>query len=83
MEPYVLQGASSLLKERRIAAVLIEICPMNLRNIGMSPADLYRQFESVRYSPYALNDDGRPGIKLLVTDIEAMSLANVVLLPDV
>ncbi len=82
MEPYVLQGARALLKGRKIAAILIEICPANLRAVGLSPADLYREFETVRYSPYALNDDGRPGAKLPLAEIEAMSLANVVLFPD-
>lgn len=82
MEPYVLQGAKALLKDRKIAAILIEICPVNLRAVGLSPADLYREFEAVRYSPYALKDDGRPGAKLSLAEIEAMSLANVVLLPD-
>ncbi len=82
MEPYVLQGAKTLLKEQRIAAILIEICPGNLRSVGLAPADLYREFEIARYSPYALNDNGQPGAKLSLADIEAMSLANVVLFPD-
>jgi FkbM family methyltransferase len=82
MEPYVLQGAKTLLKEQKIAAILIEICPVNLRAVGLSPADLYREFEIARYSPHALNDNGQPGAKLSLAEIEAMSLANVVLLPD-
>ena len=82
MEPYVLQGARALLRERKIAAILIEICPANLRAVGLSPAHLYREFEAVRYSPHVLNDDGRPGDKLAPADIEAMTLANVALLPD-
>lgn len=82
MEPYVLQGARTLLKERRIAAVLIEICPVNLRSVGFSPADLYREFEAIRYFPHALNDDGNTGEKLSLAEIEAMTLTNVVLLPD-
>ena len=82
MEPYVMQGASALLKERKIAAIMIEICPGNLRAVGHSPADLYREFEIARYSPYALNDDGRPGGKLSLAEIESMPLANVALLPD-
>lgn len=82
MEPYVLQGARALLSERKIAALLIEICPVMLRYAGFSPGDLVREFEAARYSAYALNDDGRPGAKLSLAEIEAMSLANVVLLPD-
>jgi FkbM family methyltransferase len=82
MEPYVLQGARELLRLRKIAAILIEICPVNLRSVGLSPADLYREFETARYSPYALNNDGRPGGRLSLAEIERTSLANVVLLPD-
>lgn len=82
MEPYVLQGARTLLKERRVAAILIEVCPVNLRAVGFSPSDLYREFENARYSPYALTAEGRPGAKLSLAEIEAISLANVVLLPD-
>ncbi len=83
MEPYVLQGAKKLFSQRKIAAALIEICPMNLRAVGLSPVALYHEFEVVRYSPYALNDDGKIGAKLTVPEIEAMKLANIVLLPSV
>lgn len=82
MEPYVLQGAGGLLRERKIAAILIEICPVMLRSAGLSPSALYREFESAQYSPYVLKDDGSPGAKLSLAEIEAISLANVVLLPD-
>jgi FkbM family methyltransferase len=82
MEPHVLQGARALLKERKIAAILIEICPGNLRAVGLSPADLYREFGAARYSPHALKDDGSPGAKLSLAEIEAICLANIVLLPD-
>lgn len=68
--------------ERRIKAVLIEICPNNLRAVGLSPADLYREFRTARYSPYSLNNDGKSGAKLSLAEIEAMVLANIVLLPD-
>ena len=83
MEPFVLRGARTLFKERRIAAVLIEICPVNLRSVGLSPGELYHEFETIRYSPYALNDKGEPAAKLSLANLEAMSLVNAVLLPDV
>jgi FkbM family methyltransferase len=82
MEPYVLQGAKTLLRERRIAAILIEICPVNLREVGLSPADLWREFEVARYLPYALKQDGSPGACLSLAHLEAMSLDNVILLPE-
>lgn len=82
MEPLVLHGANKLFSGRKIAAALIEICPVNLRAVGLSPAALYHEFEVVRYLPYVLNDDGKPGSKLSLAEIEAMGLTNVVLLPD-
>lgn len=82
MEPYVLQGAKTLLQERRIAAILIEICPVNLHAVGLAPADLWREFETARYFPYALKQDGSPGERLTLAQIEVMSLDNVLLLPD-
>lgn len=82
MEPYVLQGARELLAARRIAAVLIEVCPDNLRSVGLTPADLYREFQAVGYSPRLLGSDGYPGNKLSLAEIEAMKLANVALQPD-
>lgn len=83
MEPFVLKGARTLLEQRKIAAVLIEICPVNLRSVGFTCADLYREFEAARYSSYPLRDDGTPGSKLSLSDIEAISVTNVALLPDV
>jgi hypothetical protein len=82
MEPYVLQGAKTLLQERRIAAILIEICPVNLHAVGLSPADLWREFETARYFPYTLKQNGSPGERLSLAHLEAMSLDNVLLLPD-
>ena len=82
MEPYVLQGARNLFRARKIAAVLIEICPWNLRAVGLSPAALFHEFEVIGYSPCALNEDGSPGAKLSLRDIEAMTLANIVLQPN-
>ena len=82
METHVMQGAKTLFQERRVRAVLIEVCPANLQSVGRSPADLCREFETARYSPYALNTDGTPGRALSLAEIERISLANVVLLPD-
>lgn len=82
MEPFVLKGAHNLLIQRKIAAVLIEICPGNLRAVGLKPSDLFNEFETVRYAPYALQDDGKLGARLSLPEIEAMSLANIVLLPE-
>lgn len=81
MEPYVLQGAKALLAGKKIAVILIEICPVNLLAAGFYCADLYHEFEVAGYSPYLLNGDGTQGNILSLKEIEEMSLANVVLLP--
>ncbi len=81
MEPHALQGARTLLKEQRIAAILIEICPKNLYAVGLSPSDLWREFEASGYFPHALMRDGGPGKALSLQDIESTSLDNVLLLP--
>jgi len=82
MEPYVLRGARSLLLEKKIAAILIEVCPVNLNSVGLSCSDLYREIERARYSPFSLESNGSPGGKLSLEALEAMSLSNIVLLPD-
>jgi FkbM family methyltransferase len=82
MEPFVLKGAHNLFTQRKIAAVLIEICPGNLRAVGLTPAALFHEFECAHYTSFTLNDDGTPGARLSLHEIEAMSLANVVLLPE-
>jgi FkbM family methyltransferase len=82
MEPYVIEGANKLFRDRRVAAALIEICPVNLHAVRLSPAALYKEFGTVNYSPYALSDEGQPDGRLSLSQIEAMSLSNVALLPD-
>lgn len=82
MEPFVIRGARNLLNQKKITVVLIEVCPVNLGSVGLSCADLYREIEEVHYSPYLLCDDGSPGERISIRDMEAMSLNNIVLLPD-
>lgn len=82
MEPYVLQGARNLFLNKKVNVVLIEICPVNLRSVGLSPAELFSEFQCIHYSPFFLNEDGTPGAKMTLDEMEATTLANAVLLPD-
>ncbi|MEJ5310868.1 MAG: FkbM family methyltransferase [Anaerolineae bacterium] len=81
MEPYVLQGAQRLLRERRIASILIEICPANLRSVGLTVDSLAHEISASGYLPYELLDDGRAGRRLGKDDLEVMVLDNILLLP--
>ena len=81
MEPYVLGGAQRLLGEKRVKAVLIEVCPTNLRAAGLSPEILYDSIIGSGYSPFALLEDGTAGCRLSVGDLKAFVLENILLLP--
>ncbi|WP_421693796.1 FkbM family methyltransferase [Aestuariivirga sp.] len=81
MEPDVLRGASCMLKERRIKSILIEICHTNLRSSGYSVAQLHSEIVSRGYGAYRLEGSGALGPILECSDLEAMTLENVVLLP--
>jgi len=82
MEPLALQGARSFLQGRRIAALLVEICPVNLKGLGLAVNDLCREFEAVGYTPYELEPSGAVGERLSRAALSAMTLENVALLPD-
>jgi FkbM family methyltransferase len=83
MEPYVLQGAHGLLVGRKVSAILIEVFPPNLRQVGLTPESLFKEIINVGYAPYELCADGRPGRMLGLSDIETIALGkgNVVLFP--
>jgi hypothetical protein len=80
MEPYVLQGAGEMLRARKIEVALIEVCPGNIRAVGLVPEYLFNVVSESGYLPYELTPAGCAGRKLDLRDFEAMSLANVLLL---
>ena len=81
MEAHVLEGAHRLLREKRVGGVLIEACPANLRSVGLSPEVLYDTIVRSDYSPFELREDGTAGRRLYAADLQAATLANIVLLP--
>ena len=81
MEPFVLEGATSLFQEKRVGVALIEICPANLYSVGLSPDVLHDAIIQTGYTPYALLEDGRTGQRLTLDHVRATRLANAVLLP--
>ena len=82
MEPQVLQGGQRMLCQKRIASILLEVCPRNLTGVGSSPSALYQRITNSGYQPFRLDPSGVPGKPLSLGDVERASLENVVLLPN-
>ena len=81
MEPLALQGARHLLQNFRVGAILIEVCPVNLRSVGFTVDDLVAAIKESRYVPYRLEEGGDLGRELHLGDFGQIVLENVVLLP--
>ncbi len=81
MEPQVLQGGGRMLSQKRILAVLLEVCPKNLTDVGSSPSALYKRITNSGYHPFRLDPSGTPGKPITLGDMERVSLENIVLLP--
>lgn len=82
MEALVLDGARKMFREKRVGLVMIEICPVNLRSVGLSPELLFNAITRTGYSAYTLLDDGCLGPLMTLADIEVTLLANAVLIPE-
>jgi FkbM family methyltransferase len=81
MEPYVLQGAHHLLTDRRVRAILIEVCPANLHSVGLTLDDLFQEIVASGYIAHELDRDGCAGRILQLEDMRKIELDNVVLVP--
>lgn len=82
MELFVLKGGEKLLRDHRIAKILLEICPNNLQSANVKLRDLYEYILEVKYLPYYLEKNGDMGKVLKLEDLEKINLANIVLAPD-
>ena len=83
MEPLVIQGANQMLKNKLLKMVLIEICPANLQLTGNSLENLYNSILSVGYRPHTLLPNGNVGCELNLEDLQKITLANVLLIPNI
>jgi len=81
MEPYVLRGATDLLRNHCIAHILMEMCPINLNSVGLSVDELYETIVSFGYAPFTLLENGEAGHALNLDDLKKIDLANVLLIP--
>lgn len=82
MEPLVIQGANKLLQQKRISTILIEICPANLEIGGTSIHHLYESIVNVSYLPHLLLKSGDVGEVMTREELQKLTLANVVLIPN-
>jgi FkbM family methyltransferase len=81
MEPNVLIGASDLMKNQSIRAILLEVCPSNLYQVSSSPAYLYETLRQNGYTPFQINPNGCIGRSLDCSDLEAIQYDNVACIP--
>jgi hypothetical protein len=82
MEPWVIEGSARLLREKRIKAMLIEICPANLAAVGASVTSLYQVIVGAGYQTYRLSANGTPEKILTVGDLDQIVLENIAVLPN-
>jgi FkbM family methyltransferase len=81
-ETRVVRGAAEMLRGRRIAALLMEICPAALAEMGSNAREYLDAVEKFGYAVFRLNPDGTAGNRLGAADLERVWLDNVLVLPQ-
>lgn len=81
MEPRVIRGAAGLLRGRKVAAALIEVCPANLTNVSSSVEELLDAIEGLGYGLFELSPSGNPAGRFDLTSLKRVVLSNAVALP--
>ena len=81
-EILVLQGAKTMLSNRKIKALLIEVIPHAIVDMGFEMQDLVDYITNVGYSCYKVNEDGSIGKDLCIDEMRKFSLENILLLPN-
>lgn len=78
-ETQVLRGAASMLQQRRIGAILMEVCQDHLRELGSSVHELVDVAGGYGYSFYEVQPDGCAGQQLSLSFLERASCINALL----
>jgi FkbM family methyltransferase len=78
-ESDVLMGAAESIRENRWAAILIEVCPGNLRMIGRSITDLFALCTALDLSFFEISQTGHKGREMTARELESSELTNVLL----
>ena len=81
VEPLVLRGAKRLLREKRIGAMLVEVCPRNLGVFDFSVRDLIASVAGVPYAFYRFDENGLVGEQLTEREISDVVSEDFLLLP--
>ena len=82
VEPMVLRGARQLLREKRVDAMLVEVCPRNLAVFAFTIRDLLASVEDLPYSFHRFGEDGTVGGKLSEEEMAAVVSEDFLLLPN-
>lgn len=80
-EPLVQRGAESLLQAHRIGALLIEVCPGNLKDMGFRVSDIVAPLSWHGYRLHTLRADGMLGEACSEEQLQAQRLVNVAAVP--
>jgi FkbM family methyltransferase len=81
-ETRVFRGAAELLRNRRIASLLVEICPPALAEMGSNVREFLDTVEGFGYAVFRLRPDGAAGDRLGKADLERITLTNVLVQPQ-
>jgi FkbM family methyltransferase len=81
VEPLVLRGAKALLRNKQIAALLIEVSPRNLQNFGFSTNSLLAEVSETPYVFYRFKEDGVVGERVTDQQLDAIQSEDLLLLP--
>jgi FkbM family methyltransferase len=72
-EPWVLRGARKSLLSGKIHAILIEICPANLNQAGVTVEILTQELQHAGFTLYRLCANGSLGKPLTISDLNAVA----------
>jgi hypothetical protein len=80
-ETRVVRGAAELLRGRRVGALLVEVCPAALAEMGSTPREFLEAVEQFGYAAFRLRADGTAADRLGGADLEQIVLDNVLVQP--
>ncbi|VEP12245.1 hypothetical protein H1P_140028 [Hyella patelloides LEGE 07179] len=81
-ELLVLEGAKNMLQSKKIAALLIEVIPHAITDMGLNMNKLFDFIENVGYECRQVTDDGNIGSKIDMATAQDFKLENVLLVPQ-
>lgn len=80
-ELLVLKGAQQMLQQQKIDALLIEVIPHAITNMGLEISELVNFINDMGYECHYLNDDGTVGKSISLEEMKNFTLENIFLVP--